>query len=30
LILSLEQIMISMLLHLKILDSCFLRLAERR
>jgi hypothetical protein len=30
LILSLEQIMILMLLHLKILDFCFLRLAERR
>jgi hypothetical protein len=30
LILSLEQIMILMLLHLKILDSCFLCLAERR
>jgi hypothetical protein len=30
LILSLEQIMMLMLLHLKILDSYFLRLAERR
>jgi hypothetical protein len=30
LILSLEQITMLMLLHLKILDSCFLCLAERR